>query len=139
MQTQENLPSLGEEQSMSEADVQSHEERGKASTAALVKSFFAYFAFWIMFAVVFAVMLVMLTAAVIGVPAGIMFGFFGIAVTVFKADFIITEFSGEFMLFGGFCCAFASGFVGLLAVKAGFVTGRVFVRVKRLCDRLRGW
>lgn len=114
-------------------------QRGKATAAAQVKTFFVYLAFWTFFALVFAVMLALLTAALVGIPAGLMLGVFGIAMTVFKADFIITEISGQMMLFGGFCCAFASAFVGLLAVKAGFMTGRLFLRTKRLCDRLRGW
>lgn len=113
--------------------------RGGHSRAAGVKVFCLYFAYWTFFAVVAAVMLALLTAALCGVPAGLMLGVFGVAVLAFRADFIITELSGQLMLFGGLACACACACAGLLAVKAGFVTARLFLRVKRRCDRLRGW
>ena len=113
--------------------------RGGYSRAAGVKVFCLYFAYWTLFTVVAAVMLALLTAALCGVPAGIMLGVFGVATLAFKADFIITELSGQLMLFGGLAGACACACAGLLAVKAGFVTARLFLRVKRRCDRLRGW
>lgn len=95
--------------------------------------------FGLLFLAVFAGMLILLTAAAFGVPAGLMVSFFGLAVKLFDAQFIITSLTPEMMLFGGFAAASGTAFGGFLAVKAGFVTARLFLRVKRLCDLLRGW
>ena len=65
--------------------------------------------------------------------------FFGFAVKLFNAQFIVTSLSPELMLFGGLAAVFAAAFCGLLAVKAGFCISRLFLRVKRRCDLLRGW
>lgn len=113
--------------------------RGSGSWAVSAKVFFLYLAYWVLFTAVAAVMLALLTLALAGVPAGVMLGVFGVAVLVFRADFIITDLSGQMMLFGGFAGAFACAFAGLLAVKAGFMVSRLFIWVKRRCDRLRGW
>lgn len=99
----------------------------------------AYFAYLILFLITFAVMLLLLTLAAIGIPTGIIFGVFGVAILLFKADFIITELAPELMIFGGLTVACGTAFCGLLAVKAGFMVSRLFLRIKLRCDRLRGW
>lgn len=98
-----------------------------------------YIGFAAVFAVVLAVMLVLLVIAVVGIPMGLMLGVFGAAMIFFKADFIITWLAPQLMLFGGISGAFASAFCGLLAVKAGFMVSRLFLKAKRRCDKLRGW
>lgn len=103
------------------------------------KVFLRYTAFWIAFAVTTAVMLAMLTAAIIGVPLGVMMAVFGVAISMFKADFVITELAPQVMLFGGLSAGFFSAAIGLIAVKLGFFISRIFVRVRRQCDKLRGW
>lgn len=103
------------------------------------KVFLRYTAFWIAFAVTTAAMLIMLTAAVIGVPSGVMMAVFGVAILMFKADFVITELAPQVMLFGGLSAGFFSASLGLIAVKLGFFISRGFVRVRRQCDKLRGW
>ena len=99
----------------------------------------AYFAYLIVFLITFAVMLFLLTLAAVGIPMGIIFGVFGVAVKLFKADFIITHLAPELMIFGGLAAACGTAFCGLLAVKAGFMVSRFFLKIKRRCDRLRGW
>lgn len=84
-------------------------------------------------------MLVMLTTAIIGVPLGVMMAVFGVAISMFKADFIITELAPQVMLFGGLSGGFFAAALGLVAVKMGFFISRVFVRLRRKCDKLRGW
>lgn len=101
------------------------------------KIFLRYTAFWIFFAVCFVVMFVFLMAAVMGVTAGVMLSVLGIAVIMFKADFIITQLAPEIMLFGGLCGAFFTAFLGLSAIKIGFCISRSFIKVKRKCDKLR--
>ncbi len=95
--------------------------------------------FALLFLAVFTVMLALACAAAFGVPAGLMFCFFGFAVKLFDAQFIVTALSPELMLFGGLAAAFGAAFCGLLAAKAGFCVSRLFLRVKRRCDLLRGW
>ena len=104
-----------------------------------LRVFLRYTAFWTAFAVAAAVMLVMLTAAVIGVPLGAMMAVFGVAVLMFKADFVITELAPQVMLFGGLSAGFFSASLGLIAVKLGFVISRGLIKVRRRCDKLRGW
>lgn len=98
-----------------------------------------YTGFWLIFAVCFAVMFAMLVLCVTGIPFGIMTAVLGVAVLIFKADFVLTRLAPELMLFGGLCCAFLTAFLGALAVKLGFVASRFFVKIKRRCDSLRGW
>ncbi len=98
-----------------------------------------YSCFALAFAVVACSMLVMLTIAAAGVPAGIMLFVFGVAMLLFKADFILTDIAPQLILFGGVCGAFVSAFLGLCAVKAGFMVSRLFLRVKRRCDKIRNW
>lgn len=119
---------------------------GKVKIKAAIKRFFisfkvkaAYFAYMIVFLTTFAVMLLFLTLAAVGIPMGIIFGVFGIAIKLFKADFIITQLAPELMIFGGLAAACGTAFCGLLAVKAGFMVSRLFLKIKRRCDRLRGW
>lgn len=95
--------------------------------------------FALLFIVVFAVMLALSCAAAFGIPAGLMFCFFGFAVKLFNAQFIMTALSPELMLFGGLAAAFGAAFCGFLAAKAGFAVSRLFLRVKRRCDLLQGW
>lgn len=104
-----------------------------------LKVFWRYTAFWIAFSATAAVMLVMLTTAIIGVPLGVMMAVFGVAISMFKADFIITELAPQVMLFGGLSGGFFAAALGLVAVKMGFFISRVFVRLRRKCDKLRGW
>ena len=93
----------------------------------------------LLFLAVFGVMLALASAAAFGIPAGLMICFFGFAVKLFNAQFIVTSLSPELMLFGGLAAAFGAAFCGLLAVKAGFCISRLFLRVKRRCNLLRGW
>ena len=72
--------------------------------------------FAVLFLLTFCAMLAMLSAAAFGIPAGIMLSIAGVAVKLFNAQFL-----------------------GLAAVKAGFVISRLFLRVKRRCDICRGW
>lgn len=95
--------------------------------------------FAVLFLAVFAIMLALLAVAAFGIPAGLMICFFGFAVKLFNAQFIVTSLTPELMLFGGLAAAFGSAFCGLAAVKAGFWVSRLFLRVKRKCDLLRGW
>ncbi len=104
-----------------------------------IKVALLYFGFAAVFALVFAAMLVMLTVAAAGVPAGLMLFVFGVAMLMFKADFILTDFAPQFILLGGASAAFVSAFLGLAAVKAGFMVSRLFLRVKRRCDHIRDW
>lgn len=93
--------------------------------------------FWIIFAMCFAVMFAMLCAAVIGLAYGLVMAIFGIAVLVFRADFIISGIAPAVMLFGGLTAVFLSIFSGLLAVKIGYAVSRFFIRTRNYCDRLR--
>lgn len=112
--------------------------KGESVMTAL-KVFWRYTVFWIAFAVTAAAMLVMLTAAVIGVPLGAMMAVFGVAILMFKADFVITELAPQVMLFGGLSAGFFSASLGLIAVKLGFFISHGFVKIRRRCDKLRGW
>lgn len=98
-----------------------------------------YSAYAVVFAVVFAVMLAVLSAAVLCLPAGLLFAVLGAAMLVFDVSFVITELSPLLMLFGGLFAACASVLAALLAVKVGFAVSRLFAAVRRRCDRLRGW
>lgn len=84
-------------------------------------------------------MLAVLSAAVICIPLGILFAVLGGGMLIFDADFILTELSPLLMLFGGLCAASLSACIGLLCVKAGYAVARLFLVVRRRCDRLRGW
>lgn len=97
-----------------------------------------YAGFFLIFIVSFAVMFVFLVSAVMGITAGIMLAVLGIAMIMFKADFIITALAPEIMLFGGLAGAFFTAFLGLLAVKIGCCVSRLFVRIGRKCERLKG-
>lgn len=104
-----------------------------------IKVFLYYTGFWAVFAAAFVTMFAMLAAAVMGVPFGLMMSVMGVAVLVFRADFVISEMSPQLMLFAGLAGAFFTAFLGLLAVKTGFAVSRLFLRIKRRCDRLRDW
>ena len=95
--------------------------------------------FSVLFLLTFCAMLVMLSAAAFGLPAGLIISIAGVAVRVFNAQFIVTALTPELMMFGGLAAAFGAAFLGLAAVKAGFVISRLFLRVKRRCDIIRGW
>ena len=101
------------------------------------KIFLRYTVFWIFFAVCFAVMFVFLVAAVMGITAGLMLAVLGTAIIMFKASFIISALAPELMLFGGLCGAFFTAFLGMTAIKIGFGVSKVFVRVRRRCEKLR--
>lgn len=98
-----------------------------------------YFGFALLFTAVCAVMLAVLTAALIAVPAGLLVGVMGAALLIFESPFIVTDLSPELMLFGGFCAAFSAAFLGFAVIKAGFAASRLFLYVRKRCDRLRGW
>ena len=95
--------------------------------------------FAVLFLLTFCAMLAMLSAAAFGIPAGIMLSIAGVAVKLFNAQFIVTSLTPELMIFGGLAAACGSAFLGLAAVKAGFVISRLFLRVKRRGDICRGW
>lgn len=101
------------------------------------KIFFRFVWFWTVFAVCFALMFVMLFAAVIGAVFGVIMAIFGIGVLLFRADFIISGIAPEIMLFGGSTMAFLSLFLGMAAVKIGFLVSRFFLRTRRHCDIMR--
>lgn len=100
------------------------------------KIFLKYTAFWIFFAMCFAVMFVFLTAAIMGVTSGVMLAVLGTAIIMFKAGFIISGLAPEIMLFGGLCGACFTAFLGMTAIKLGFCVSRLFIRIKRQCDKL---
>lgn len=102
-----------------------------------IKVIALYAGFWLAFAVCFAAMFTMFAACAIGVPFGLMTAVLGIAVLVFRADFVLTQLAPELMLFGGLGGAFFTAFLGALAVKLGFIISRLFLRTKRRCDALR--
>lgn len=102
-----------------------------------MKIFSIYAAFWILFAVTFAVMFILLMICVLGIPSGVMLAVLGAAVSVFKADFVISALAPQVMMFGGISGAFLAAFFGLLAVKAGFFISDIFVRLRRKCERLK--
>lgn len=62
---------------------------------------------------------------------------FGTAILIFRADFIISGIAPEIMLFGGLTAAFFSGFIGLLAVKIGFIVSHFFLSTRRYCEKIR--
>ncbi len=95
--------------------------------------------FAVLFLAVFAVMLLLLCAAAFGVPAGILVSIFGLAVKLFKAEFIVTSLSAETLLFGGLAAAFGAAFCGIAAVELGFLISGAYLRVRRRCDILLGW
>lgn len=98
------------------------------------KIFFCFAWFWTVFAVCFALMFVMLFAAVIGATFGVIMAIFGTGVLLFRADFIISGIAPEIMLFGGLTMVFLSLFLGMAAVKIGFLVSRFFLRTRHHCD-----
>ncbi len=104
-----------------------------------IKVWCYYSLYAVLFAVVFTVMLAVLSAAMVCVPAGILFAVLGGAMLSFEVSFVLTELSPLLMLFGGLFAACAAACMGLLSVKAGFAVSRLFLAVRRHCDRLRGW
>lgn len=102
-----------------------------------LKIFIRYAFFGLIFAICFAVMFVFLLAAVMGITAGALLAVLGIAMIMFKADFIVTALAPEIMLFGGLTGMFFSAFLGLCAIKLGYMVSRLFVRTRRRCERLR--
>lgn len=83
-------------------------------------------------------MFAMLVLCAVGIPFGLMAAVLGVAVLVFRADFVLTQLAPEVMLFGGLAGAFFTAFLGALAVKLGFIISRLFLRIRRRCDALRG-
>lgn len=104
-----------------------------------LKVFALYAGYWLLFAAVFAAMFAFLTVCVIGIPSGLMLAVLGIGVLLFRADFILTQLSPQLMLFGGLAGAFFTAFLGLSAVKLGYMISRLFLRIKRRCDAIRDW
>lgn len=102
-----------------------------------LKIFIKYAIFFPVFVICFAVMFVFLLAAVMGITAGALLAVLGVAMVMFKADFVITELAPEVMLFGGLAGMFFTAFLGLLAVKLGYMVSRLFVKTRRQCERLR--
>jgi len=101
------------------------------------KIFFHFLCFRIVFVLCFAAMFAMLFAAVIGMTFGVIMAIFGTAVLLFRADFIISGIAPEIMLFGGLTAVFLALFLGMLAVKLGFIVSRYYLRTRRHCDNLR--
>ena len=101
------------------------------------KIFCRYTGFWIFFTICFAIMFTFLVAAVMGITSGLMLAVLGTAIIMFKANFIISELAPEIMLFGGLCGAFFTAFLGVTAIKIGFIVSKLFLRVRRRCDKLR--
>ncbi len=136
----EELPDNGDNKASPPAgDKKSARKAAARRFLVTVRVWAAYFGYMILFVMTFAVMLLFLTMAAVGIPMGVIFGVFGVAIELFKADFIITELAPELMIFGGLTAACGTAFCGLLAVKAGFMVSRLFLKIKRRCDRLRGW
>lgn len=81
-------------------------------------------------------MFAMLSAAVLGLTFGVIMAIFGTAILVFRADFIISGIAPEIMLFGGLTAVFFSGFIGLAAIKLGFMVSRFFLTTRRHCEIL---
>ncbi len=98
-----------------------------------------YFAYALIFLPVFAVMLCILTAALVLIPLGIFSAIMGALLVAFDLPFVVTELSPLLMLLGGAFVTFASAFFGFVAVKLGFLVSRLFLFLRRRCDRLRGW
>lgn len=84
-------------------------------------------------------MFVLLAAAAVGLPFGVMMVIFGAAGMALKEDVILTRLAPPVLLFGGFALAFLAAACGLAAVKLGFFVSRRFLVIKRRCDRLRDW
>lgn len=106
--------------------------------SAKLKVYALYAAFWTVFAINFVVMFAMLLVCAVGIPSGIMLAVMGVAVLIFKSDFIITALAPQVMLFGGLAAAFFAAFLGLVAVKLGFGISQFFVKIRRKCNKLRG-
>ncbi|MBE6902589.1 MAG: hypothetical protein E7478_08950 [Ruminococcaceae bacterium] len=104
-----------------------------------IKVFGAYSAYAVLFAIVFVVMLSALTAAVICIPFGLFLGLVGGVILLFDTSFILTELAPEIMLFGGLFSACFSAFLGFASVKIGLLAALLFDKVRRYCDRVRGW
>ena len=99
----------------------------------------AYSAYAVLFTFIFAVILATVTAAVICIPSGFFLGLVGGVMLVFDTDFVLTELAPEIMLFGGLFAACFSAFLGFVGVKLGIGAGMLFNKVRRYCDRIRGW
>ena len=98
-----------------------------------------YFAYALLFIAAFAVMLAAISAAVLLIPLGLLFAVLGGAMLVVDTEFILTELSPVVMLFGGLFSASFSAFIGLCSVRLGMLVWRVFLKIRRTCDRMRGW
>lgn len=98
-----------------------------------------YSAYALVFVAAFAVMLAAITAAVLLIPAGLLFAVLGGAMLAVETEFILTELSPVIMLFGGLFAASFSAFVGLCSVRLGMLVWRLFLKIRRTCDRMRGW
>ncbi len=98
-----------------------------------------YLAYTLVFIVAFAVMLAAISAAVLLIPAGLLFAVLGGAMLAIETEFILTELSPVIMLFGGLFAASFSAFVGLCSVRLGMLVWRLFLKIRRSCDRMRGW
>ncbi|MGN0688197.1 MAG: hypothetical protein ACI4KA_08835 [Oscillospiraceae bacterium] len=99
----------------------------------------AYSAFAVLFVIVFSVLLAVITAAVICIPSGLFLSLVGGAMLFFDVSYVLTELAPEIMLFGGLFAASITAFFGFLSVKLGFGCARLFDRIRRYCDRIRGW
>ncbi len=98
-----------------------------------------YLMFFLLFAAVAAMMLAVLTAAFVCVPTGIFAAVLGGVLMSFDLPFIVTELSPVLMVFGGLFAASTALFLAFAAIKAGMAVSRLFLAVRRYCDRLRGW
>ncbi len=98
-----------------------------------------YLAYTLIFIAAFAVMLAAVTAAVLLIPAGLLFAVLGGAMLAVESEFILTELAPVVMLFGGLFAASFSAFIGLCSVRLGMLVWKLFLKIRRTCDRMRGW
>ena len=98
-----------------------------------------YMLFFLLFAAVAVAMLAVLTAAFVCVPSGIFAAVLGGVLMSFDLPFIVTELSPVLMVYGGLFAACFALFLAFAAVKAGMAVSKLFLVIRRYCDRLRGW
>ena len=98
-----------------------------------------YFAYAVIFVIVFVIILCGITLAVICIPSGLFLGLVGGAMLIFDTSFVLTRLAPEIMLFGGLFSACFTAFIGFVCVKLGLFSAHLFDKVRRYCDRVRGW
>ncbi len=104
----------------------------------MIKAYAIKSAYALLFALCAAVMLCVLTAALVLIPFGVFAAIMGGLLLAFDFPFIITDFPPVLMLFGGLTAAFAAAFFGFLAVKLGLLMGRLWLFVRKRCEKIGG-